>query len=309
MPARVAGEFVGRLLAAGTTCAGVYATSSKLSALVAFEAADRAGLLARIGLVLMDRGAPDGLLVPKERALSDMREILERYRDHERLHLAVTPRFALSCSAELLRESAAFAAENGLFVQTHLSENEKEGEATLEAFPGAADYFGVYEAAGLAGERSVFAHAIHLRRASGTASRGAEGGSLTAPTRTSSSAAGACGSARRSRAAFAWGSAATWGRGARSTCGASRRPRTTRRSRSGSPISPEALFALATWGGADALGYGAVAGALTPGRRADFVVLDVPAHARSLSDVLGHLLFASDTTKVLRTYVAGRRAA
>jgi len=35
-------------------------------------------------------------------------------------------------------------------------------------------------------------------------------------------------------------------------------------------------------------------GALTPGRRADLAVLDVPAHARSLPDVLGHALFESD---------------
>ena len=74
----------------------------------------------------------------------------------------------------------------------------------------------------------------------------------------------------------------------------------------GEPLSPEEVFTLATWGGADALGFGDRTGALTPGRRADLAVLDVPAHARSLPDVLGHALFESDATRVVHTYVAGR---
>jgi guanine deaminase len=74
------------------------------------------------------------------------------------------------------------------------------------------------------------------------------------------------------------------------------------------PVSPEELFALATWGGADVLGFGDRAGALTPGRRADFVVIDVPGYARTRDDVLRHVLFASDATPIVRTYVAGRRA-
>ncbi len=44
-------------------------------------------------------------------------------RDGGRLHYAFTPRFAVSCSADMLRESAALAASTGAYWQTHLSED------------------------------------------------------------------------------------------------------------------------------------------------------------------------------------------
>jgi len=304
----VASEFFARMLAAGTTCAGIYATSSPSATRVAFEHAERAGVLAQIGLVLMDRGAPDALLVPRERALADLAAIQAHWRDHQRLRLAVTPRFALSCGAALLRDAAAFAAENSLFSQTHLSENESEGEATLAAFPGAQDYLGVYEAAGLVGERSIFAHAIHLSASEWD--RIARSGSRVVHCPDSNFFLGSgqmrLREALRRGVRVGLGSDVAAGRTFDMRRIAASAYDTSLVARG--PVSPEELFALLTWGGADTLGFGEQTGALTPGRRADFVVLDVPDHVRSLTDVLGHVLFASDTTPVLRAHVGGRLA-
>ncbi|HET6361988.1 MAG TPA: amidohydrolase family protein, partial [Gemmatimonadota bacterium] len=47
-------------------------------------------------------------------------------------------------------------------VQTHLAESTDEIEFVRRLFPDASDYLAVYERAGLAGERSLFAHSIHL---------------------------------------------------------------------------------------------------------------------------------------------------
>lgn len=304
----VAGEFYGRMLSFGTTCAGIYATSSPVATRVAFEAAARAGMLAQIGLVLMDRGAPDGLLVPRARALADLAELLAERRGDDRVRLAVTPRFALSCSPELLAGAAAFADRHGLLMQTHLSENPSECEATLAAFPGARDYLGVYESFGLAGDRALFAHAIHLSESEWE--RLAAGGSRLAHCPDSNAFLGS--GRMRLREALR--------RGIRTGLGsdvAAGRTFDMRRIAASAydtalaeraPVSPEELFALATWGGADVLGFGDQAGALTPGRRADFAVIDVPAYARVRDDVLRHVLFASDATPVVRTYLAGRRA-
>ena len=90
--------------------------------------------------------------------------LIERWHgaDDGRLRYAVTPRFAVSCTAELLRESAALAASTGAYWQTHVSEDRGEIAEVARLFPEALDYVDVYDRAGGLGERTVLAHAVHL---------------------------------------------------------------------------------------------------------------------------------------------------
>jgi guanine deaminase len=83
-------------------------------------------------------------------------------RDDGRLSYAFTPRFAVSCSAEMLRESASLAARHGAYWQTHLSEDAGEMSEVRRLFPEARDYLDVYDRAGALGARAILAHAIHL---------------------------------------------------------------------------------------------------------------------------------------------------
>ena len=69
-------------------------------------------------------------------------------RDDGRLQYAVTPRFAVSCTADLLRESAALAASTGAYWQTHVSEDRGEIAEVARLFPEAIDYVDVYDRAG-----------------------------------------------------------------------------------------------------------------------------------------------------------------
>lgn len=73
----------------------------------------------------------------------------------------VTPRFAVSCDAELMRALGALAAEHRLRIQTHISESRGEIAAVAAAHPGQT-YAQVYDAAGLLTERTVLAHGVHL---------------------------------------------------------------------------------------------------------------------------------------------------
>src|SRR5260370_34262910 len=79
-----------------------------------------------------------------------------------RLTYAFSPRFALTCSATLLRECAKLAKEAGAFIQTHLAENRAELVAVKSLFPSSKDYTHVYERFGLLGPRTVMGHAIYL---------------------------------------------------------------------------------------------------------------------------------------------------
>ena len=153
--------------AAGTTTVVAYAALWHDSTDAAFAAAEAHGIRAVIGKVMMDRITYDTEIDPGEILDTSLRqsdELASRWHmaDEGRLRYAFTPRFAVSCSAEMLRESAALAARHGAYWQTHLSEDAAEIEEVRRLFPEARDYLDVYDRAGALGERTILAHAIHL---------------------------------------------------------------------------------------------------------------------------------------------------
>jgi guanine deaminase len=151
----------------GTTTAVLYGAVYEASLDVCFAEAERHGIRAVIGKVMMDRLRYDPTLEDREVlevSLAQSRRLIERWhgRDDGRLRYAVTPRFAVSCSAEMLRGSAALAAATGAYWQTHLAEDRAEVDEVRRLFPDAIDYTDVYERAGGLGPRSIVAHAVYL---------------------------------------------------------------------------------------------------------------------------------------------------
>jgi guanine deaminase len=74
----------------------------------------------------------------------------------------ITPRFAISCSMELMQKLAQLAKDYQLPIQSHISENLDEISFTLEIFPGNKNYAEVYDKAGLLTSRCIMAHCVHL---------------------------------------------------------------------------------------------------------------------------------------------------
>jgi guanine deaminase len=151
----------------GTTTAVLYGAVYEDSIDACFRAAEEHGIRAVIGKVMMDRRRYDPSVEDAdvlELSLRQTADLISRWhgRDDGRLRYAVTPRFAVSCSAEMLRESAELARVTGAYWQTHLSEDRGEIVEVGRLFPHARDYTDVYERAGGLGPRSIMAHAIHL---------------------------------------------------------------------------------------------------------------------------------------------------
>lgn len=153
--------------AVGTTTVLAYGAVYAASMDGAFRAAEAHGIRAILGKVMMDRitydeGIDRSTII--ERSVRESEELCRRWHgaDAGRLGYAVTPRFALSCTAELLRESAALAARTGAWWQTHVSEDPGEIAEVGRLFPEALDYVDVYDRAGGLGERAVLAHGVHL---------------------------------------------------------------------------------------------------------------------------------------------------
>lgn len=76
------------------------------------------------------------------------------------------PRFAISCTDELLAELGWWIADHqrrtGAWVQTHLAESPGEIERTRALFPDDPSYTAVYDRFGLLNDRTLLAHCIHL---------------------------------------------------------------------------------------------------------------------------------------------------
>ncbi|MEA2673326.1 MAG: guanine deaminase [Chloroflexota bacterium] len=165
--ARLAPAAFRAFAAAGTTTLLAYGAVYKASMDGAFHAAEEHGIRAILGKVMMDRGTYDETIDPATilaRSLRESEELIETWHgaDAGRLGYAVTPRFAISCTTNMLRESAALAARTGAWWQTHVSEDPGEIREVARLFPDALDYVDVYDRAGGLGARTILAHAIHL---------------------------------------------------------------------------------------------------------------------------------------------------
>lgn len=110
------------------------------------------------GNVLMDQNSPPDLQQKTGEAIDVTRKMAKKHS----LNYAVTPRFAPTCSMELMRAVAQIAQEYKTWIQSHLSENEEEVEWVKRLFPECSSYTEVYHKAGLLGKKTVMAHAIHL---------------------------------------------------------------------------------------------------------------------------------------------------
>lgn len=157
-------------LRAGTTTACMYATLHLDATKKLIDVCHSAGIRAFVGRCQMDRNSPD-MYRENDAATScrDTRELISyaaRYGPNSIVHPILTPRFALCCTPDMLTGIAQIAHETpNLRIQTHLSENAGEIASTMQLFPEASSYTDVYDRFGLATDRTIFAHAIHLSEA------------------------------------------------------------------------------------------------------------------------------------------------
>ncbi len=159
-----ASRFFADALANGTTTACLYATIHEEGTRMAFRAAEESGIRALIGKVMMDRNAPAALLEGTDASLAASERLCREWNGAAdgRLQYVFSPRFAVSCSADLLKGVGELAAAQGAFVQTHLAENQDEIRAVTQLFPQASSYAEVYARAGILGSRTIMAHCIYL---------------------------------------------------------------------------------------------------------------------------------------------------
>ncbi|MFT6816500.1 MAG: guanine deaminase [Myxococcota bacterium] len=302
---RIAKIFVQNLAAAGTTTAMVYGSVHGPSADALFAAATEAGVHIIGGPVLMDAHSPEALIVPVDAAMAELARLHERWHTPGGLtELAVVPRFALSCTPEMLAAAGQFATDHDLWVTTHLSENTIECQVARDRF-GTDDYLQIYEDAGMVHHKSVYAHCIHLT--DNEMDRMAAAKAVVAHCPDSNAFLGSgnmpIGKLLKRHIPIALGSDIAGGRSYRIPRQAS--SAYDNALAAGHPVRPEQLFWWATRGGAEALGQ-SDSGQLTAGFRADLVVHELPDWVDDAEGALAWLLFDHDAPRPRETWIRGR---
>ena len=159
---RIYSRFVHELWMQGTMRVSVFATVHPEATRLLADLLRKAGLGAYVGLVAMDRNAPDGLRNTALQAFAETTN-LDRYLGRDGLVRAiVTPRFIPSCSEEMLTALGRLADESGLPVQSHLSENMHEIDWVHQLEPDATCYGDAYHRYGLFGQTpTLMAHCCY----------------------------------------------------------------------------------------------------------------------------------------------------
>ena len=158
----LARAFVNALAGAGTTTALVFGAHFLDATDALFAEADALGLRITAGLVVSDRDLRADLLVPAGRAYDDSLALAKKWHGVRRNRYAVTPRFALSCTPEMLDACASLLNDvPGSMLTTHVNENAAEIARVRELFPDATSYADAYARHGLLVPGSVLAHDVH----------------------------------------------------------------------------------------------------------------------------------------------------
>jgi guanine deaminase len=319
--ARIARFFLDELVRNGTTTAVVYASVHPESTDAFFTESERRGTRMIAGKVMMDRGAPDGLLDTPERGYAESKALIGLWHGRGRQLYAISPRFAVTSTDAQLEATGALLAEHpGCYVQTHLSENQNEIATVRRLFPWAESYTAVYDRFGLLGPRSIFGHCIHL--AEPELERLSASRSIAAFCPTSNLFLGSglfdLAALRDQRRPVRVGLATDVGGGTSySMLRTAAEAYKVLQLRGQSWPALEAFYAM-TLGNARVLGLDGEIGSLAPGSEADMVVLDsraTPAMAHRMETIEGDLaeelfvlLMMGDDRAVRATYVMGERA-
>lgn len=159
----VAEDFFADLVSKGTTTSVIYTAPFKPACDLAFQVAEEKKARAIIGMTMMDANSPDFLKQTTKQAFEDSVALFEKWnKKTDLLEYVFTPRFALTCSAELLKLAGDFAADNDAFVQTHLSENKAEIDRALQLFPQYRSYTEIYEGLNILSPKTILGHVIHV---------------------------------------------------------------------------------------------------------------------------------------------------
>ncbi|KKW81394.1 guanine deaminase [Acinetobacter sp. AG1] len=314
----IAKFFVNELLKNGTTTALVFCTVHPESVDALFKAAQQHQMRLIAGKVMMDRHAPEALCDTADIGYDDSKALIEKWHGQGRALYAITPRFAPTSTPEQLERAGQLKAEYpDVYVHTHLSENKDEIAWVKDLFPKQNGYLDVYHHYGLTGQRSVFAHCVHLEDAEWQCMHETDSAIAFCPTSNLFLGSGLFPLKKTWQQQVKVGLGTDVGAGTSFSLLQTVNEAYKVQQLQGDKLSAYESLYHATLGGAKALDLDDKLGNFNVGKEADFVVLNLKptalqqlrqSRAKSLEDSLFALFTMGDDRNVEATYIYGQKA-
>ena len=115
------------------------------------------------GLTGIDKFAPEDYCITPEDFYNESKKLIEKYHGLNRCLYAITPRFAVGCSEEMMQACHRLKQEYpDCWINTHISENPSEIRQAKNDYPDCSDYTEVHEIHGLLGPKFTAGHGVWL---------------------------------------------------------------------------------------------------------------------------------------------------
>ncbi len=278
-----------------------------------FESARELGIRLVGGKCMMDagQGVPVGLRETTESSLGESLRLIDTWHGKEdgRLRYALAPRFVLSCTEKLLRQVQAMAADRGVRIHTHASENATECDVVRQKT--GMDNVAYFHHLGLLGTHTTLAHCVWLTAEENRLLRETQTRVAHCPSANFKLASGTAKVPELLKQGIVVGLGADG-----APCNNNldifvelRQAALIHLPRTGpTSLSAMQVLEMATLNGAKALGLEGEVGVLAEGARADLITVDLSqAHSTPVSgDAVATLVYSGQSADVRDTIVDGR---
>ena len=141
--------YIDDMIRHGTMHACIYATIHREATSYLVRRMEERGLYGFVGKVNMDMQSPECLCETTEESLRETEQFLCDFQNNRTAKPILTPRFAPTCSQELINGLGKLAKKYQVGLQTHLVESKWEAQESMRVYPGYSCDTEIYERAGL----------------------------------------------------------------------------------------------------------------------------------------------------------------
>ena len=142
-------KFVDDLIKHGTLHVVAFGTIHNPATDILINLLEEKSIQSYVGKVNMDKDSPDYLIEETEQSIIDTEAFIKKHADNKYAKPILTPRFAPTCSFELIKKLGVLANKYHIGTQTHVVESLWEANEAKNCFKGCRTDMQIYEEAGL----------------------------------------------------------------------------------------------------------------------------------------------------------------
>ncbi|KAL7719058.1 Guanine deaminase [Entamoeba marina] len=312
-------KIVRKTLQNGTTTACYFGTIHVDATVQLAHICERRRQRAFVGKVNQDQMFPDELKEDTTVSIEETNQFIKKIQGLKYVKPVITPRFAVSCTRDLMKQLGDLAKEKDVLIQTHLSESVNECELIGSMYPECTNYTNVYDKYNLLGNNTILAHSIHLSDDELTVIKETRSSVIHCPNANLTMKSGVCQvkNLLEKKVKIGLGTDVSGGHSA-SMVDAMRMAMLVGNinafEKNNCSISLSEVLYLATLGGAECLGLKESIGSFDSGKQFDALVIDCNSadspidvfEWNAIEDLFGRFILQGDSRNIRDVYVDGQ---